>query len=639
MPKSTKRQIKYKNKIQKMSQQYNIYQDGYDPNQLQKPIDWSNFSNSGYSNNRQSYQNSNDLDEFYSVPSLNSNTSRSNYSQQDQNSNFAQDYTTQIGNFSEQNNFSNNNNISNSNAQTANFSPNPETFFENERKKIPVATGNSRDAINAFRAKLKGQAFFSNHQESSSVVPVRKPYYSTQDNSNFVSQTPNYSNQNLPSNQNSKALEQQANNLISQANLYKNSYNSGQNNSNFYQNNPTKNLLLRTNTQETDQNHLYTEDFNKQKANYYDNKSVKNSDYYKPKVNSKNYKIAKSPSAVNFFAGYQNFVKIMKFVAIFGVFCLSIVIATTSWSFYNRQTQNKQANAQSSNVDPYISWIKAQNENEFSEKEEDLDKDGLTNFEEFSLKSNPNSANSCNPEKTDMQNLLNLTNPNTCKAIDLKDDSTIEQISKIIDLQKVQENIANDAVEKANSETIEEISPDNLLAIFNVKKYEDLDEIDPEKLEGSPETVQKKKKYLDLIKKTTEYIKKFRSYEAYDRNFESPVHAAVYVQTSFKHNVPLKYVLAIARTESRFGTDRYTRDGVLTRPGANQNIYSLGLDDSGNNKKFESWEKGVEAFGIWYERLNGQGVSDCRKWKIYNPNGDYCSKIENLANQIEDILN
>jgi hypothetical protein len=607
-----------------MSQKYNIYQDDYDQNQLQKPIDWSNFSSSDYSNNNgqnsQDSNNSNNLNQLYSVPS--SNYSEPNYIQQNQISNFPQDYNTQASNFSGRNN-NLNNNIPSPNTQIANFSPNPEVFFENERKKIPVITGNSRDAINAFKARLKNQVFSSNHQESSSVIPVRRSYSPNQGNPNFVSQSPNYLNQIFPPNQNSRTLEQQANNLISQAN--------------FYQNNSRKSLPIRGNSQESFQNHLYTEDFNKQNVNY-DKKSIKNSDSYQPKVNSKNYKIAKSPSAINFFAGYQNFVKIMKFAAIFGVFCLSVVIASTSWSFYNRQTQNKQANAQSSVVDPYVSWIKSQNENEFSEKEEDLDKDGLTNFEEFTLKSNPNSANSCNPEKTDMQNLLNLINPNTCKAIDLKDDSTIEQISKIIDLQKVQENIANAAVEKANSETIEEISPDNLLALFNVKKYEDLDKIDPEKLEGNSEIVQKKKKYLNLIKKTTEYIKKFRSYEAYDRNFESPVHPAVYVQTSFKHNVPLKYVLAIARTESRFGTDRYTRDGVLTRPGANQNIYSLGLDDSGNNKKFENWEKGVEAFGIWYERLNGQGVSDCRKWRIYNPNGDYCSKIENLANQIEDIL-
>ncbi|NJK70793.1 MAG: hypothetical protein HC932_00775 [Thermales bacterium] len=64
----------------------------------------------------------------------------------------------------------------------------------------------------------------------------------------------------------------------------------------------------------------------------------------------------------------------------------------------------------------------------------------------------------------------------------------------------------------------------------------------------------------------------------------------------------------------------------------------MGLDDSGNNIGFETWEKGVESFGRWYRRFDDAGVLDCNKWRIYNPNGDYCAHVEETANGIDYFL-
>jgi hypothetical protein len=116
------------------------------------------------------------------------------------------------------------------------------------------------------------------------------------------------------------------------------------------------------------------------------------------------------------------------------------------------------------------------------------------------------------------------------------------------------------------------------------------------------------------------------------------VHAGKYLEISLKYDIPLKYMLAIARTESRYGTDRYTNSGNLTRPGQHKNIFSIGLDDSGNNWTFKTWEEGMEAMGKWWKKFDEKGISVAKRLKIFNPNGDYPRKIELLANEIEKFL-
>lgn len=283
---------------------------------------------------------------------------------------------------------------------------------------------------------------------------------------------------------------------------------------------------------------------------------------------------------------------------------------------------------------------------QFLEPESDEDQDDLSNFEEFLIGSNPLEKFTCDPTVSDSQNLFNLINPKTCEAIDLSNTEELELFSQVINLEKVNqgfmENLLNSKSETSQEPTESATSSNpgatGLMGLFGITSYGQLNQITPESLEAEMNLKKQKQDYLKLISKIDKYIQKHRSYEVYDRNYAAPVHPATYLDVAIRYNVPLKYVLALARNESRFGTDRYTQNGNLTRPGQYQNIYSIGLTDGGSNLGFATWEEGVEAFGKWYTRFHQRGVSDCAKWRIYNPNGDYCQKVERLAAEIDIYL-
>jgi hypothetical protein len=305
-----------------------------------------------------------------------------------------------------------------------------------------------------------------------------------------------------------------------------------------------------------------------------------------------------------------------------------------------RQGPGEVAGAQESGLQDseqvaYENWIKEANEGTFSQPEVDLDSDQLTNYEEFIIGTDPLLANTCNPEVTDIENILNVINPVTCEPINMEDEDEVKFFSEIINLPDVQKEILNEvAPEEATTEI-----PASIKETFGVADFVELDGVSQDSLKAQVQTTEEKKAILATVRKIDEYVTENRSYEVYDRDYEAPVHPAVYLDVARRYNVPLKYVLAIARLESRFGTDRYTNSGNLTRPGQFQNIYSIGLTDGGQNLKYESWEQGVEGFGKWYTKFHERGVSDCAKWRIYNPNGDYCSKVEKLASEIEEYLN
>lgn len=311
--------------------------------------------------------------------------------------------------------------------------------------------------------------------------------------------------------------------------------------------------------------------------------------------------------------------------------------------YYQRNNSPKSAvagvmedNSKYPKLGEYTNWIQDKN-GSFSPPQDDIDGDQLGNYEEFIIGSNPLSANTCSPKATDSQNLFNFINPVTCKAIDLKNDSDSKKFQEIITLPEVDNSLTTAIVNQV--EPVAAITDtNNLLTLFNVTSYDQLTAIDAQSLDASAPQANIKKEYLRIIGRIDDYVKQYRSYESKDRDYPAPVNPAVYLDVSLRYQTPLKYALAIARAESRFGTDRYTLDGVLTRPGQHQNIYSMGLTDGGKNITFKTWEDGVESFGKWYKRLQDKGVSDCIKWKIYNPNGDYCTKIENLASSIELYL-
>jgi hypothetical protein len=286
----------------------------------------------------------------------------------------------------------------------------------------------------------------------------------------------------------------------------------------------------------------------------------------------------------------------------------------------------------------YNQWILEKSDTD-SPKEDDLDNDELTNYEEFKLGTDPTNPNTCDPEKTDIQVLLEIRNPVTCEPLDLEDEATLAYYSYVLSLpQIITSTNEQEQTDGAVSELGAETSNSDLLSLFGVTDYKQISTLTVEQLEQELVSKNDKVEMLKAINKIDNYVQRNRSFEIYDRNYEPPVGGAVYLEVSVKYNVPLKYVLTIARLESRFGTDRFTNTGNPTRPGKHQNIYSMGLTDSGSNITYKSWEEGVAAFGKWYQRLEQKGVKDCTKWKIYNPNGDYCSKVEGLSSQIQRYL-
>jgi hypothetical protein len=142
---------------------------------------------------------------------------------------------------------------------------------------------------------------------------------------------------------------------------------------------------------------------------------------------------------------------------------------------------------------------------------------------------------------------------------------------------------------------------------------------------------------LALEHKIGDYIEKYRAFEGLNSKYEVPVGSIIFLETSLKYQVPLSYTLSVARLESRFGTDCFS-DANITRICKHKNIYSMGLDDSGNNKTYNSWEDGVYGFGAWYKRRITQGYTTCQIWRRYNPNGDYCSKVLDVSKDVEDFF-
>lgn len=333
---------------------------------------------------------------------------------------------------------------------------------------------------------------------------------------------------------------------------------------------------------------------------------------------------------------------------IIGVFAL-IAFSTTGFTlWYNVFATNTTGvvgeikyEEKIENFEDYRKWI-VQKNGEYSVSYFDLDKDDLTNYEEFLINSNPNNSHTCGNENNDSQNLFNLINPVDCQKID---ENNLDYLSKISTIFNINSNHKNNKNENKNINSTEEEENKNtsLLNLFQVSSYEELENLSNNNISNQINKLdienQLKLNYLKQISKIDNYIEKNRSYEIYDRDLPTPVNGSVYLDISLKYNVPLKYMLAVARLESRFGTDRYTNTGGLTRPGEYKNIYSMGLTDSGNNLNFSDWTQGVESFGKWYKKFNNIGISDCNKWKIYNPNGDYCLKVENLAKEIDYCLN
>jgi hypothetical protein len=256
---------------------------------------------------------------------------------------------------------------------------------------------------------------------------------------------------------------------------------------------------------------------------------------------------------------------------------------------------------------------------------EDNDTDQLSNIEEYKLGSDPTKYSSCDNNKSDAETLYELVDPKSCKKIQVSDDEVLGRVSQVMDLKRFNQQLASKSTSSSTnsqSSLIDELIQNQILS--------------KDQILATEQKLAQQKQYAELLEKIAAYMQKYRSYSVLDRDYDLPVTSDVFLKISLKYNAPLKYMIAIARLESRFGSDRYTDSGAETRPSQYKNMFSIGLDDSGNNLSYATWEDGVEGFGRWYKNLQDKGVSDCAKWKLYNPNGDYCSKVEEGARIFED---
>jgi hypothetical protein len=149
--------------------------------------------------------------------------------------------------------------------------------------------------------------------------------------------------------------------------------------------------------------------------------------------------------------------------------------------------------------------------------------------------------------------------------------------------------------------------------MFGAGDYSDLGNLDPKEI---LKTAEEKAEYARILPLIDSYIKNYRSYAVYDRDYESPVHYSIYLDTSLTCGFKIEYLLAVARLESNFGTNRYNNDGSLNRIGRTKNLMSFGLNDSGDNKYLENWEDVFPMACRWYTSLENKGISDYKKWKF-----------------------
>jgi hypothetical protein len=122
------------------------------------------------------------------------------------------------------------------------------------------------------------------------------------------------------------------------------------------------------------------------------------------------------------------------FATVILVICTVFLTGNAQWL---GQISNKSVMASRSldkKSQKYEQWIQSQNSNKYSPPGNDLDQDGLNNFEEYLIESNPNNKNSCYNGQTDNENLINLIDPVTCKPIDMTSKIEVEKFAPILNI-------------------------------------------------------------------------------------------------------------------------------------------------------------------------------------------------------------
>ena len=261
----------------------------------------------------------------------------------------------------------------------------------------------------------------------------------------------------------------------------------------------------------------------------------------------------------------------------------------------------------------------------------DNDQDGLTNWEEFLLGSNPTKFSNCENKLSDAQSLFSEIDPGTCLAIRPDDAEVRVKYAKIIDFDV----LAQSLVRTPKNMVLKEQS---LSQLFNIADISQIDySNDTALIKSQAALLAKKQNYLLQMRAIAEYVNTNRSYGPYDRNFAVPVHPAVMVDTAIKYNIPLKYIVVLSKYTSKFGTDTYDDSGKPNTVLVHKNMYLLGGSAISGMQQFDTWEEGVDAFGQWYSFSEEKGVVGCTKWALFSTGTDFCNQIETDAAQFEII--
>ncbi len=361
------------------------------------------------------------------------------------------------------------------------------------------------------------------------------------------------------------------------------------------------------------------------------------------------FELSKNHQKRSKFATYGLFA-ILTTVIIFGVVALNLQVDLLSKPAPSVAGVVEQKTYDFDLID-YTNWVKPFNHGNFADPDQDLNGDGITNRESYILGIDPSSNHNCAADKTDVENLANFMDPATCKPIDMADSKQADKFAKIFKDSTIHDKLVSNTIQSANPQTVSpapqtvntssSTNSKSLLEVFGVDNLDKINNLKTDAISQTVKLAQTKTDYLKQINRIESYIQKYRDFSAEDRSTPAPLHGSNYLQVSLDYDMPVKYLLAVSRAESRFGTDMYyVSEGntYQTRPGQYKNPCSLGLDDSGNNLGFATWQDGLAACGKWYKNMKDKGLSTCNMWRIFNPNGDYCGKIEGLAQEIEAYL-
>lgn len=320
----------------------------------------------------------------------------------------------------------------------------------------------------------------------------------------------------------------------------------------------------------------------------------------------------------------------VKAAAVFGVFgiviagLVAVVQPQTKWNIFQARANTESSSSiTAANEDQFFAnWINI-HFNKLVDKTGDEDQDGLTNYEEFMLGSDPAKYSTCGNNQSDAQNLVNLFDFGTCKPIDINDPIQVAKISTVFKIQQsrlVLENFSS------SSQSLTSTQNNNLLSVFGV------DSLD--KINISSSVSDKKEEYSVTIAKINNYIAVHRSLETKDRELLPPLSGAYYLDISLRYNIPIKYIVSVAENSSKFGTDQYDQNGAPNAILQSKNLIAM-KDGAGNLIKYNSWQESLEALGKWYQKISSTGAKDCDLWQAYDSASNYCQTIKTLAENFD----